>query len=316
MKARIALLDVARGVAILAMIVYHFTWDLGYLHFIALDVTVEPGWIAFQKLIVGTFLFLTGISLALAHGDNIRWSAFWRRFALISGAALLVTVGTYVFSAESFVYFGVLHAIALFGLFALAFLRAPYWVLGSSVAFFLILPLFIQSPLFADRVLSWIGLWDVPPPTEDLVPVFPWFGVVLAGVFLARLGMDKGIVERLSNFSAGSAASRALVWLGRWSLVIYLVHQPLLLGGLTILSTIVKPWETRQAEDFVSSCEVSCYESSGYAAYCTAYCACALERIVTEDLWGLLDGERDAEQEGAVLDLTNQCAAQVIELQQ
>lgn len=303
-----------RGVAILAMIVYHFTWDLGFLHFIALDVTAEPGWIAFQKLIVGTFLFITGVSLTLAHGEAIRWKPFWRRFGLIAGAALLVSIGTYAFARETFVYFGVLHAIALFSLFGLAFLRLPLWALTACAAFVLLLPLAILSPVFGDRVLSWIGLWDVPPPTEDLVPVFPWFGVVLAGILLTRLGLANGIFERLRDFPARSVVSRMLVWAGRWSLVIYLVHQPLMLGGLMALSTVVSPWETRQAENFIGSCEASCYESSGYVDYCTAYCACALERVVTEDLWALLENEqRSADEESALVDLANQCAAQVIE---
>lgn len=313
-RKRLAIIDMARGVAIVAMIVYHFAWDLGYTGLVGFDVTQEPGWIAFQRLIVSSFLLLTGVSLVLVHGNGIRWKAFWRRFALVGGAALLVTAGTYVFSPETFVHFGILHAIALFGLMGLAFLRLPLPFVGLVAATAIILPLLVESPFFSDRALSWIGLWDVPPLSEDLVPVLPWFGVTLAGIAAARWARDNGVFERLAVIEARNVLSKALALAGKWSLVIYLVHQPVMLGALLLTTQGGARSDISRAENFALSCEASCAETGGQEAFCTLYCACALEEVATRDLWQILETPvRSPEEEGVLQELVDQCTVRVLD---
>jgi uncharacterized membrane protein len=313
-RPRIAAIDVARGVAIVAMIIYHFSWDLAFLGFVNFDPTQSLPWVVFQKSIVGTFIFLTGVSLVLGHGETIRWRPFWRRFAIILGAALLISAGTYAFNPSTFVYFGVLHAIALFSLLGLAFLKAPL-VLILALAIVLIgLQLFIQSPLFGEKLWSWIGLWDAPPPSEDLVPIFPWFGVALLGIAATRWAINSGLTDRLAQFQGTSSPSRALAKLGRWSLVIYVLHQPILIGILMGIASLTGISETRRAENFLSSCQSSCIETAPDAAYCTTYCSCTLDSIEADNLWPMLETpQRTPEQDIALSDLTNQCAAQVLD---
>ena len=313
-RPRIAAIDVARGVAIVAMIIYHFSWDLAFLGFVNFDPTQSLPWVVFQKSIVGTFIFLTGVSLVLGHGETIRWRPFWRRFAMILGAALLISAGTYAFNPGTFVYFGVLHAIALFSLLGLAFLKAPL-VLTLALAIVLIgLQLFIQSPLFGEKLWSWIGLWDAPPPSEDLVPIFPWFGVALLGIAATRWAINSGLTDRLAQFKGTSSPSRALSKLGRWSLVIYVLHQPILIGILMGIASLTGISETRRAENFLASCQTSCTQSAPDAAYCTAYCSCTLDSIEADTLWPMLEApQRTPEQDIALSDLTNQCAAQVLD---
>lgn len=313
-RRRLAVIDIARGVAIVAMIIYHFAWDLGFTGIIALDVTQDTGWIWFQRSILSSFLFLTGISLVLAHGQAIRWQAFWRRFAMVGGAALLVSIGTYVFAPDTFVYFGILHAIALFSLMGLAFLRLPLAVTTLLALVALIVPVFVQSPLFANRALSWIGLWDVPPPSEDLVPALPWFGVTLLGIAAARWGRANGVFERLAAIKGDNLLGRALALAGRWSLPIYLVHQPIMLGALLLLSHGGVQAEVRRASDFTLSCEATCTQSGGQQTFCTAYCACALEEVATRDMWAALEAPVRSEEDEAVLQyLAEQCTVRVID---
>jgi uncharacterized membrane protein len=72
--------------------------------------------------------------------------------------------------------------------------------------------------------------------------------------------------------------------------------------------------ETRRAENFLSSCQSSCIQSAPDAAYCTAYCACTLNSIETDNLWPMLNApQRTPEQDIALSDLTNQCAAEVLD---
>jgi uncharacterized membrane protein len=311
-RKRLDVIDMARGVAILAMIAYHFAWDLGFTGLVGFDVTVEPGWILFQRAIVSSFLFLTGVSLVLAHGDGIRWGRFWRRFAIIGSAALLVTAGTFAFSPETFVYFGILHAIAVFGLMGLAFLRLPMAVVGVIAVVILSLPLFLQSDSFSARELSWVGLWTVPPPSEDLVPVLPWFGVTLIGIVAARWFRGRAVSARLAEIHARSFAARALVLAGQWSLVIYLVHQPIMLGALMVATQGGVRSEISRAEDFTASCEATCVDTGGQVDFCTSYCACALEEVATRDLWDVLEAPvRSADDEAVLQDLAGQCTARV-----
>jgi len=314
-RPRYALIDIVRGIAIIAMIVYHAAWDLWFLQFIQVPIAFDPGWIAFQRTILSTFLFLVGTGLVLGHGAGIKWRSFRRRFGLIAGGALLVTIGTYFAFPESFVYFGILHAIALFSLFGLAFLRLPIWLNAALGLVLLILPTLFTSTVFDAKALSWIGLWQTAPYTEDLVPVVPWFGVVLFGIAGTRLAQRTGIMDRIARVAPGDPLSRALAWMGRWSLVIYLVHQPVLLGILMPLAMWLEPEIEARNAQFYGSCVASCEDSAGgQAAYCTTYCQCSLDRIEADQLWPLLDpgSVRTEDDNDALVDLTNQCAAQAL----
>ena len=124
-SSRVPAIDVARGVAVLAMVVYHLAWDFSQLRLNATEIPAEPGWRLFSRAIAATFLLLVGVGLALAHPDRIRWRAFWRRLALVSGAALLITAATYFTYPDSYIFFGILHAIALSSLLAVPFTRTP-----------------------------------------------------------------------------------------------------------------------------------------------------------------------------------------------
>ncbi len=274
-------MDALRGVAIVAMVVYHIAWDLYFLSFISTDITTDPWWVALQRGIVSGFLVLVGVGLVLAHGDGIRWRGFWRRFAVILGAAVLTSIGTYVALPPYFVYFGVLHAIALFSLLGLVFVRAPVWVTLVAIVVVMVPPALFSDPIMMQRELSWIGFWPLPPPTTDIVPVFPWFGVTLIGIAGTRLIMRSALWARISGWQFDGVLGRSLRWMGRWSLLIYLVHQPVIYGGLSLMQP--------QAPDeigFVSSCEASCGGNGADAPYCARYCLCALDQVNQQSLWG------------------------------
>ncbi|HEY0917687.1 heparan-alpha-glucosaminide N-acetyltransferase, partial [Devosia sp.] len=209
-RQRLHLVDLWRGGALLAMIVYHFAWDLSYYGLIATDLTTHPFWVTLQRSILSSFLLLVGIGLVLAHGRGMRWPAFWRRLAAIAAAALAVTAGTFWMFPDYFVYFGILHAIALFSLLALPFLRLPAAVVLAAAGLFLVPPLLWSAPQFAARPLAWIGFWSVLPETTDIVPLFPWFGVVLIGIAGARLALATPLAARLALWQPPGPVARLL----------------------------------------------------------------------------------------------------------
>lgn len=292
-KPRYQLLDLLRGIAILAMVVFHVGWDLYYFGYSPVDVTTDPGWVIFQKAILTSFLLLVGAGLWLGHGAAIRWRAFWRRWLFVAVAALLVTGGTLWMLPDYYVFFGVLHAIALFSLMALALLRLPAWGQAAIGVAIVALSFAYTNPAFTDRTLAWIGFWPVSPPTSDVVPIFPWFGVVILGIAAIRFLTSSAAGQRLLALRSTLPIARGLAFLGRWSLLVYLVHQPLIIGALWVLMQLQgqpvmpapAPNLNTEATGFLESCTSSCAAGGGTADQCTAYCDCALDQIASQDLW-------------------------------
>lgn len=240
-RQRIPLFDALRGVAIVAMVVFHTCWDLYYLGLIDTNVIEDPAWLTLQRSIVTLFLLLVGAGLVLAHGDGIRWPAFWRRFRIVAGAALLTTIGTAIVFPDYFVFFGILHAIALFSLMGLWFLDKPLPMIGLAAALALFPTMVWQHPVMTWKTLSWIGFWPSPPETTDIVPIFPWFGVVLLGILGTRLLRDSPIWGWIAGRPLAGPLGVSLRFMGRWSLLIYLLHQPLIFGLTSWLATLLQP---------------------------------------------------------------------------
>lgn len=309
-RPRFAVLDIARGVAIVAMVIYHLCWDLSYFRFIAADVGYDPQWVLVARTILAVFLVLSGIGLVLGHGRGMRWPAFWRRWLFVLAGAIAITVTTWFVFPDSFVYFGVLHAIVLFSLLAVPFLRAPLVMVIAVAVVVIVLPLVFTDPMFNQRPWSWLGFWVVPPPTNDLVPVFPWFGATLVGVIIARLLLASRWAARLAAIDPRGRLARLLAAMGRWSLLIYLLHQPILLGLVYPAAAVLQPQMAMRTTDFLRSCQSSCVAGGTTAPLCTNYCQCGLENVERNDLWNAIYSGMVTASEQALLEAGNrQCSA-------
>ncbi len=233
---RLIALDLARTLAIICMVIFHFTFDLAMFGHIPFDTMMQPFWYYFARAIAGTFLFLSGVSLWLAHGHGIRWPAFWTRFAKVAAAAVLVTVASIWFVPGGTIWFGILHAIAAASLLGLVALRLPWPVtLALAAAIFAA----AWGPRFAalDPLwLVWTGLAEQRPMMGDYVPMIPWAAPTLAGVAFA-----KAMRVELWPRRAASAWLHRLTFPGRHSLVIYLIHQPVLIGLFRLHATLTAP---------------------------------------------------------------------------
>jgi uncharacterized membrane protein len=236
-RQRFAGIDALRGFAVAQMIVYHFIYDLNYFGWLHLAMTRNQPWIGWRTAIVTQFLLLVGVSLVLRHAFKPTWSDFWRRWLQIAGAALLVSAGSWWVFRDRFIYFGILHFIAV--ALILARLLVPLGranILLGVIA--LLVGLLFKNALFDPAELNWIGFMTYKPHTEDYVPLFPWLGITLIGVGLGASWRSTGfaITPALRGFNA--APPRLLVFLGIWALTVYLVHQPLLLGLLWVVKTL------------------------------------------------------------------------------
>ena len=236
--ARYVFVDVWRGLAIIGVVIYHFGWDLNFFGFIPASLMFSTPVTVFARALAGSFMFLAGVSLVLAHSRQTRWRKFLRRLAKLVAAATAISVVTYFLFPEGFIYFGILHAIALASLLGLPFLRLPIGLVFLASLAMLAAPLLFETSSFDTRVLAWIGFAADPPMANDFVPVFPWFGVTLAGIACTRLFLAKQRMRDAMPHTAGSAVIRGLTWVGQQTLPIYLLHQPLLFVGFVAFTRL------------------------------------------------------------------------------
>ena len=227
---RIRAIDALRGAAICMMIVYHAAFDLNWFHIISADFNHDRFWLSFRDLIVSSFLLLVGVSLVLASRAGISPKRFWNRIALVGACAILVTVGSYVTFPKTFITFGILHCIVVSSILGWPLVRFPRAALMVGVVV-IVAGVAIGVPLFDRPWLNWVGLMTHKPATEDYVPLLPWFGVVLVGISIGWWLLER----RMHDLRQISRASpKWLTWLGRHSLLVYMIHQPILVGLLRV----------------------------------------------------------------------------------
>lgn len=309
-KSRLHAIDMARGIALVAMAVYHFSWDLEFFGYAPADMTREFGWIVFARSIAGTFLFLSGVSLVLAHGEKLRRQAFLKRFAMIAGSALLITAATYITMPEVFIFFGILHAIALFSLLGLLFLRAPWWLTLLAAVAVLMLPQYYRSPIFDVPALWWVGLAPVFPPSNDYVPLFPWFAPFLAGIGVAKLRHPAN-VPLIASVGEGGRTGKLAAFAGKHGLIFYLAHQPILISCAWLYSQVLPPRADPPQAQFINSCERTCGQTRD-KEFCVRYCDCVLGDLEAEGtLEDLLSMSLNRKESAHVTDIAHQCAARI-----
>lgn len=221
-KARYNIVDEIRGLAIVLMIIFHFFYDLNVLKFVKINFAQDPFWWGFPRVIVFLFFLSVGLGLPMVHTPQIKWKKFWQRFLKIAGLAILISLVTYFLFPKRWIYFGTLHSIAVCSILALPFLRLP------KLALLVFLALAIPSAFFKLDI-PWIILHEF---SMDYISPFPWLGVVGLGIFLfhknfhhIQLGMEPLL--------------KPLRFLGKHSLVIYVLHQPLIFGALFALSKVI-----------------------------------------------------------------------------
>ena len=216
------------------MVCFHIVFDLQMFGHLPFGTTLHPVFYWHARLVAGSFLFLAGVSLWLAHGQGIRWPAFWRRWIKLVAAAALVTVATYVALPEYFVYFGILHCIAASSLIGLLALRLPAAAVAALGAVIMVASYILPDPAFNAPLLRFIGLATEPAMTVDFEPLFPWVGPFLLGLASAKWASAPGLLHRLAL--SDTPVLRRLAWPGQHSLVVYLVHQPILIALIWVAS--------------------------------------------------------------------------------
>jgi uncharacterized membrane protein len=309
---RLEWIDIARGLALVAMAAYHFTWDLAYFGVVPAATPFTTPMRAASHLIGSAFLALAGVSLSLAHARGWSARAFLRRLARIGAAAALVTGASFVVAPEAPIGFGILHCIFVGSLLTAPFLIAPLSRVQRGLASLSLglilaaLPAFVSSPSFDPPWLVWLGLGDQAPSTLDWRPIMPWGGVLLIGFALATL-----LPLPPSDGRAKAALARALGFAGRHSLSIYLIHQPLLLGLLYVVLNSSGFAERQSVDTYLKACRPACVEAGGEIGACDRACACVVRDASGAGLAGRLGAHSLSNDErGRIGKIVEDCGSQ------
>ena len=220
-KARDSALDLIRGIAIIMMIAFHFIYDLNTFGFTEIPLFTHWAGIAWRCLIVFLFLSAVGISLVIAHGKKLNLQKFLKRLIYLGIAALLVSSGTYIMFPDGWVYFGILQLIWVSSIIAIGFINLPKTSL-------LIALLILFSSLFNQpnlNIFTTILEPYLPATSVDYYPLFPWLSFVFIGIYLGHFPYYQKIF------------SIRIIWLeviGRHALIIYLTHQIILFGAVSL----------------------------------------------------------------------------------
>ena len=233
--------DAARGVAIIMMIVYHSTYDLDTLG--GYDIQSTSGhWALFADLTAGLFLFLVGVSLAISRARTSMTG--WRLFGkyLARGLRILAygMVLTVVLLALGMgvVAFGILQLIGVSIILAYPFLGLRFTNLVLGAIIFAAGQYVLAQDLYSQSF--WLLPFGVVPEgvvMPDYRPLLPWFGVVLIGLFFGNLVYGDGRRPAVLADKAPVPA-RPLLPLGRNSLLVYLIHQPIVIALLAALGIV------------------------------------------------------------------------------
>ncbi|MGD0080538.1 MAG: heparan-alpha-glucosaminide N-acetyltransferase [Methanoregula sp.] len=231
-RPRFIEIDTARGIAILMMVLFHTLFDVSFFSIAPVDVSTGF-WRYFAYATATLFLLIVGVSLVVSHdraAAKLSGSALTKKFLLrgagIFSLGLLVTAATWLYLGEGFIIFGILHLIGVSVMLSPLFFRFGRYnlIIGSCC----ILAGFFLTGIYGPWWLLPFGIHPAGFTSVDYTPLFPWFGVVLVGIgigdFLYTGGVRQFAVPRLPDlFSA------PLAFLGRHSLLIYLVHQPVII---------------------------------------------------------------------------------------
>ena len=220
---RAGYLDALRGMAVIWMVIFHTCYDLHMFGLV--DWNFSSGfWYAFPRLIAFTFLFCVGIALNFTHRPSINFTELKKRIFKLGAAAMAISLGTYFMFPKAWIYFGTLHCIL-----AGSVLGALVVNHRKIAGLLLITILVLQYGL--DYDINWVS-GIIQKNSLDFIPIYPWFWAILAGILIQPyLSKTKTLANLKSPF--------VLTLLGKHSLKIYLIHQPVLYGAIWGLSSIL-----------------------------------------------------------------------------
>lgn len=236
---RILFIDEVRGFDIILMVCFHAFYTMGWLLDLPIGKTLYFFFEPAQPFFAGLFIFICGICCWFSHNN-------WLRGLELAGVAVAMSLVLYFVMPDQMIWYGILHLLAtcilLFALLKPLLSRIPPW-LGLILAATLAI-LTWNIPYYNGSFFGVEGLWSLAVPesmiqnpwlyplglghirgASDYFPLMPWFFVFLCGSFVG-VWATKGKFPKWMYRSHAPFLSAA----GRHTLIIYIVHQPIIYG--------------------------------------------------------------------------------------
>lgn len=239
-KNRIYILDALRGLAVLGMILHHSYVLLNFTHGVEIEFFTSPAFYVLQSIFVGVFLLVSGICTNFSR--NIL-----RRGAIVFGAAILITLVTAVaLPAVGMtgleIYFGILHmfglSMLLYGLLKPLFDKCgTVFLLLVSVTLYIGQSIWMAFVPYFESPFNFTMIFGFPSKhfySADYYPLLPYFFLFVAGAMIGRWVRE----HRFPNWFYGFRC-RPLEFVGRHSLVIYVIHQPIVFAVITAVYAMI-----------------------------------------------------------------------------
>jgi uncharacterized membrane protein len=242
-------IDLLRGFAVFLMLLYHFLYDLNF--FKLADINLNSGFFLYAgRTAALLFILISGTALAISHsrglakknsetGQKENFSKYLKRGIKLFFMGFVLSAVTWIFLPEEYIVFGILHFFGVSAILVYPFLKYRKENLFFSF-FFILIGFYLRSRIFDFSYLLWLGFTPANFTTLDYFPIFPWFGVLLAGVFLGNSLYANGNRQFQIPETGNFLFFKFFSIMGQHSLFIYFVHQPLFLG-LLFLGGLIKP---------------------------------------------------------------------------
>jgi uncharacterized membrane protein len=232
-------IDTLRGLAILLMVSYHFVYDLTLFSYYKAYV-FAGAWLVWGRSSAILFLVLVGVSLVVSDaravsrpGSQSQYRHYLVRGLKLIGWGAVISLISGVYMGQPVIIFGILHLIGTSILLAYPFLRLFPANAALGVACIGV-GIFLNSVPITSPWLLWLGLRPPALYQLDYFPLLPWFGVVLLGIAAAQYLYPGGSRRFTLADRSADPWVKQLAWLGQRSLLIYLLHQPVFFGLLTL----------------------------------------------------------------------------------
>ncbi len=232
-------IDGVRGFAVILMVI--FNWAFALQYFLIYSVGGWLFWWLFPRAIATMFIVIAGISFAISYSKmktekEKTKTAVYKKYIFRGGKifllGMLATLATWLFSPQGTILFGILHLLGVAIMLAPIFRNLGRWNLVFGIIF-IVIGVALQTFIVSYPWLLWAGIRPENFYTFDYFPLFPWLGVFLIGMFAGNELYKNG--KRRFNIFHEPATTKPLSYLGRHSLLIYVLHQPVLIAVLYIL---------------------------------------------------------------------------------
>lgn len=230
---RIHEIDFIRGIGVVLMVLFHIVFDLDFFKIYDFDLGGLP-WSLLKRGAQIIFIVTAGITFTLslersmALDKRIKLYSKLKHVCMLFSFAMLITLTTWLLFGNQVIKFGILHFFVVATLLTIPLRRFGFW--NSIIGILVIVAALLIPKLDAPWWLYPIGLNQEISPTFDYFPLLPWYGIFLQGVAIGSLFLKSLSSRNYKPFFRNVVIEK----IGRRSLIIYLIHQPIIAGIIMI----------------------------------------------------------------------------------